>query len=56
MPRNFGFTTDGNFFYLHLKNQGLLKIGTGESEQMMGKVYSHKSTYRKTEKCKLLFF
>ena len=39
-----GFTTDGSFFYLHIKHHGLFKIGNGESgDQMAGKVYAHKS-------------
>lgn len=55
MSKNVGFTTDGNYFYLHLKNYGLLKIGCGENgDQMLGKVYMHKS-YRIAEKCKLVY-
>ena len=56
MRKNFGFTTDGEYFYIHYKTIGLLKIGTGENETMLGKVYLHKSNYRVEEKCKLLFF
>jgi hypothetical protein len=49
-----GFTTDGEFFYLHIKKLGLFKIGVGETgDQMLGKVYVHKS-YRLNEKCKLV--
>ena len=51
MRKNFGYTTDGNFLYLHYKGIGLIKIGTGENEGMLGKVYSHKNFYRKDEKC-----
>lgn len=32
IAKNFGYTTDGNFFYIHLKGYGLLKIGTGEND------------------------
>ena len=50
-----GFTTDGSYFYLHVKNLGLFKIGLGENgDQMLGKVYMHKS-YRLHEKCKLVY-
>jgi len=55
LRRNFGFTTDGEFLYIHLKMMGLLKIGTGENDSMVGKVYAHKP-YRINEKCKLLYF
>lgn len=55
MRKNFGYTTDGNYFYIHYKGQGLLKIGTGENDKMIGKVYTHKVNYRKDEKCKLLY-
>lgn len=55
MSKNVGFTTDGSYFYLHIKNLGLFKIGLGENgDQMLGKVYMHKS-YRLQEKCKLVF-
>jgi hypothetical protein len=54
MSKNLGFTTDGSFFYLHVKKLGLFKIGVGENgDQMLGKVYAHKS-YRLYEKCKLV--
>ena len=44
MSRSLGFTTDGEFFYLHYKKFGLFKIGTGEKgDNMLGKVYAHKS-------------
>lgn len=56
MSQNVGFTTDGEFFYLHVKKLGLFKIGLGENgDQMLGKVYAHKS-YRLHEKCKLVYF
>jgi len=55
LRKNVGFTTDGEFFYLHIKGQGLMKIGTGEADQMIGKVYAHKESYRTNEKCKLLY-
>ena len=55
MSRNLGFTTDGEFFYLHIKKLGIFKIGVGENgDQMLGKVYVHKS-YRLQEKCKLVY-
>lgn len=56
MKKNFGFTTDGEYFYIHYKGLGLLKVGTGENESMLGKVYLHKSNYRVEEKCKILYF
>ena len=31
MSNNLGFTTDGQYFYLHYKKFGLFKIGTGEN-------------------------
>ena len=56
MSPNLGFTTDGQYFYIHYKKFGLYKIGTGENgDQMIGKVYAHKN-YRINEKCKLLYF
>lgn len=55
MKKNFGFACDGEYFYIHYKGLGLLKIGTGENESMLGKVYLHKSYYRVEEKCKLLY-
>lgn len=55
LRKNFGLATDGEFIYIHYKTLGLLKIGTGENDRMMGKVYAHKSAYRKDEKCKLLY-
>lgn len=56
ISKNVGFTTDGEYFYLHIKKLGLFKIGVGENgDQMLGKVYAHKS-YRLNEKCKLVFF
>lgn len=55
ISRNIGFTTDGTFFYIHIKKHGLFKIGTGENDQMVGKVYAHKA-YRLSERCKLLYF
>jgi hypothetical protein len=55
LRKNVGFTTDGSYFYLHIKNLGLFKIGLGENgDQMLGKVYMHKS-YRLNEKCKLVY-
>jgi hypothetical protein len=55
ISKNVGFTTDGCYFYLHIKNLGLFKIGLGENgDQMLGKVYMHKS-YRLREKCKLVY-
>jgi hypothetical protein len=56
IAKNLGLTTDGEYFYLHLKNYGLFKIGLGENgDQMLAKVYQHKS-YRLHEKCKLVYF
>lgn len=55
MKKNFGFTTDGEFLYIHCKGLGLMKIGTGENNKMLGKVYAHKNFYRQDEKCKLLY-
>jgi len=55
LSKNVGFTTDGSYFYLHIKNLGLFKIGLGENgDQMLSKVYMHKS-YRLHEKCKLVY-
>lgn len=55
LSQNVGFTTDGSYFYLHVKKLGLFKIGLGEQgDQMLGKVYAHKS-YRLYEKCKLVY-
>ncbi len=38
-----------------MKKFGLMKIGTGEGDQMMGKVYIHKDAYRRDERVKLLY-
>jgi hypothetical protein len=54
--KNIGFTTDGNFFYIHLKGYGLLKIGTGENDKMLGKVYIHKAYFMRDERCSLVYY
>jgi hypothetical protein len=40
MRKSLGYTTDGEFIYLHSKGLGLLKIGTGENDKMLAKVYA----------------
>jgi len=49
-------TTDGEFIYLHQKELGLLKIGTGQKNQMLGKVYLHKPDFKSDKHCSLLSF
>lgn len=50
-----GFTTDGKYIYLHSEAEGLMKIGTGFSYTMLGKVYIHKKNYRLKERASLCF-
>ena len=55
MRYNVGAAFDGTYSYLHMKEVGLLKVGTGENGSTLARVYSQNKEFKSGEKCKLAF-
>ena len=52
---NVGAAFDGTYAYLHARDIGLLKIGTGAGGSTLARVYAHNRLFALGEKCKLVF-
>ena len=52
---NLGAAFDGTYAYLHARDIGLLKVGTGAGGSTLARVYAHNRLFALGEKCKLVY-